>query len=94
MYTRASRSDERSKTSSCRSNFVGSPREVIEKILFQHEIFGHQRFMIQFSVGTLPHLQLMHSIELFGTQVAPAVRKALPDSVAAVAPNVTTGSDS
>jgi alkanesulfonate monooxygenase SsuD/methylene tetrahydromethanopterin reductase-like flavin-dependent oxidoreductase (luciferase family) len=76
------------------SNFVGSPQEVIEKILFQHEIFGHQRFMIQFSVGTLPHLQLMHSIELFGTEVAPAVRKALPDSVAAVAPNVTTGSDS
>jgi alkanesulfonate monooxygenase SsuD/methylene tetrahydromethanopterin reductase-like flavin-dependent oxidoreductase (luciferase family) len=24
---------------------VGSPQEVIEKILFQHEIFGHQRFL-------------------------------------------------
>ncbi len=56
------------------ANFVGSPAEVAEKILFQHEIFGHQRFLLQFSVGTLPHRSIMRSIELFGTQVAPAVR--------------------
>ena len=31
---------------------VGSPQEVIEKILFQHELFGHQRFLAQISVGT------------------------------------------
>jgi alkanesulfonate monooxygenase SsuD/methylene tetrahydromethanopterin reductase-like flavin-dependent oxidoreductase (luciferase family) len=59
------------------ATFVGSPTEVVEKILWQHEIFKHQRFLIQFSVGSLPHRQLMHSIELFGTKVAPAVRKAL-----------------
>ena len=59
------------------ANFVGSPEEVIEKILFQHEIFHHQRFLVQFSVGPMPHQDLMHSIELFGTKVAPAVRKAL-----------------
>ena len=76
------------------ASFVGSPQEVIEKILFQHQIFGHQRFMIQFSVGTLPHRQLMHSIELFGTEVAPAIRKALPASAAAVAPTAATGSTS
>jgi probable LLM family oxidoreductase len=58
------------------ANFVGSPDEVIEKILFQHEIFGHQRFMMQFSVGSMPHEKLLKSIELFGTKVAPAVRKA------------------
>jgi probable LLM family oxidoreductase len=57
------------------ANFVGSPQQVIEKILFQHEIFGHQRFMIQFSVGTLPHASIMRSIELYGTEVAPVVRK-------------------
>jgi alkanesulfonate monooxygenase SsuD/methylene tetrahydromethanopterin reductase-like flavin-dependent oxidoreductase (luciferase family) len=57
------------------ANFVGSPEQVIEKILFQHEIFGHQRFMVQFSVGTLPHASIMRSIELYGTEVAPAVRK-------------------
>jgi probable LLM family oxidoreductase len=59
------------------ANFVGSPDEVIEKILFQHQIFGHQRFLVQFSVGTMPHEKIMRSIELFGTVVAPAVRKAL-----------------
>jgi probable LLM family oxidoreductase len=57
------------------ANFVGSPQEVTEKILFQHEIFGHDRFLVQFSVGTLPHDALMRSIELFGTEVAPVVRR-------------------
>ncbi|HEY0528494.1 MAG TPA: LLM class flavin-dependent oxidoreductase, partial [Gemmatimonadaceae bacterium] len=57
---------------------VGTPDEVIEKILFQHRIFGHQRFLAQMSVGTMPHDKLMHSIELFGTKVAPAIRRELP----------------
>jgi probable LLM family oxidoreductase len=59
------------------ANFVGSPQQVVDKILFQHEIFGHDRFLIQFSVGSLPHASLMRSIELFGTEVAPAVRAEL-----------------
>jgi alkanesulfonate monooxygenase SsuD/methylene tetrahydromethanopterin reductase-like flavin-dependent oxidoreductase (luciferase family) len=59
------------------SNFVGSPQQVIEKILFQHEIFGHDRFLVQFCVGTLPHDAMLRSIELFGTEVAPAVRAEL-----------------
>jgi alkanesulfonate monooxygenase SsuD/methylene tetrahydromethanopterin reductase-like flavin-dependent oxidoreductase (luciferase family) len=57
------------------ANFVGNPEQVAEKILFQHEIFGHDRFLVQFSVGTLPHASLMRSIELFGTEVAPMVRE-------------------
>ena len=48
-----------------------------EKILFQHEALGHQRYLMQMSVGTMPHAQTMRSIELFGAKVAPAVRKAL-----------------
>jgi probable LLM family oxidoreductase len=56
---------------------VGNPEEVAEKILFEHEIFGHQRFLAQMSVGTLPHAKMMRSIELFGTKVAPAVRREL-----------------
>ena len=60
------------------ASFVGSPQALVEKILFQHELFGHERFLIQFSVGSVPHAQLLHSIELFGTEVAPAVRKAIP----------------
>jgi alkanesulfonate monooxygenase SsuD/methylene tetrahydromethanopterin reductase-like flavin-dependent oxidoreductase (luciferase family) len=56
---------------------VGSPQEVVEKVLFQHELFGHQRFMAQVSVGHLPHAKAMRAIELLGTQVAPAVRAEL-----------------
>jgi alkanesulfonate monooxygenase SsuD/methylene tetrahydromethanopterin reductase-like flavin-dependent oxidoreductase (luciferase family) len=56
---------------------VGSPQEVVEKILFQHEIFGHKRFLGQTSVGSLPHAQAMRSIELLGTEVVPALRTAL-----------------
>lgn len=59
------------------ANFVGSPEQIVEKILFQHQIFGHQRFLLQFSVGSLPHEKLMRSIELFGTKVAPVIRREL-----------------
>lgn len=59
------------------ANFVGSPQEIVEKILYQHEIFGHDRFTLQMTVGSLPHDKVLRSIELFGTKVAPAVRKAL-----------------
>ncbi|MEN9838638.1 MAG: hypothetical protein RL177_117 [Bacteroidota bacterium] len=59
------------------ANFVGSPQEVIDKILYQHEIFGHKRFLLQMGVGGVPHAAMMRSIELFGTVVAPAVRKAV-----------------
>lgn len=57
--------------------FIGDPQQVVDKILWEHELFGHQRFLIQFSVGTMPHDRMLKSIELFGTVVAPAVRKAL-----------------
>jgi probable LLM family oxidoreductase len=59
------------------ANFVGSPKQVIEKVLFQHEIFRHDRFLVQFTVGTMPHAQTMRSIELLGTEVAPVVRSEL-----------------
>lgn len=57
--------------------FVGSPQQVIDKILYEHELFDHQRMLLQFSVGPMQHADIMRSIELFGTVVAPAVRKAL-----------------
>ena len=59
------------------ANFVGSPQEVIEKILYQHEIFRHRRFLVQFGVGPVPHAAVLRSIELFGTEVAPVVRREL-----------------
>jgi probable LLM family oxidoreductase len=65
---------------------LGSPEEVAEKILRQHEIFGHQRFMMQVGVGPLPHARVMRAIELFGTVVAPLVRAGLATREAEPAP--------
>jgi probable LLM family oxidoreductase len=59
------------------ANFVGTPEQVVEKILFQHEIFGHDRFLVQFGIGGTPHEGVLRSIELLGREVAPAVRDAL-----------------
>jgi probable LLM family oxidoreductase len=59
--------------------FMGSPQQVIDKILMQHEWFRHDRFGLQLSVGTLPHDRVMKAIELFGTVVKPAVSKALAE---------------
>jgi probable LLM family oxidoreductase len=65
---------------------VGSPQEVIEKILFQHEIFDHDRFLGQVSVGTLAHDKVMRAIELFGTEVAPVVRQEVANRTSSLAP--------
>ncbi len=62
------------------ANVVGSPQQVIDKILFQHEIFGHDRFLLQMSVGSVPQKKLLRSIELFATKVAPVIRKELSDT--------------
>jgi alkanesulfonate monooxygenase SsuD/methylene tetrahydromethanopterin reductase-like flavin-dependent oxidoreductase (luciferase family) len=56
---------------------VGSPAQVAEKILWQHERFGHDRFLLQLTVGTMPHEQVMRAIELYGSEVAPIVGKHL-----------------
>jgi probable LLM family oxidoreductase len=69
---------------------VGSPQEVVEKILFQHEVFGHQRFLGQISVGTLPHDRVMRAIELLGTVVAPAVREEVARRTGSGDPAATT----
>jgi probable LLM family oxidoreductase len=64
---------------------VGSPAQVAEKILFQHEIFGHQRFLMQSSLGAAPHREVLRSIELLGTEVAPIVRAEVAKRTAASA---------
>lgn len=56
---------------------VGSVAEVVDKILYEHELFGHTRFLAQISIGAMPHQQVLRSIELLGTRVAPEVRKHL-----------------
>jgi alkanesulfonate monooxygenase SsuD/methylene tetrahydromethanopterin reductase-like flavin-dependent oxidoreductase (luciferase family) len=61
---------------------VGSVQQVVDKILYEHELFGNTRFLAQMSMGTMDHKKIMHSIELFGTQVAPQVRKSLASTSA------------
>jgi probable LLM family oxidoreductase len=53
---------------------VGDPEQVAEKLLFEHELFGHQRYMGQMSLGAVDHQDVLRSMELFGTEVAPVVR--------------------
>ena len=66
---------------------VGEPEQVAEKILMEHQLFDHQRYIAQMSVGAVAHVDVMRSIELFGTEVAPQVRSRLErrDPVAALA---------
>jgi probable LLM family oxidoreductase len=56
---------------------VGSPEQVAEKIVFEHELFGHDRYIAQMSVGAVAHRDVLSSMELFGTRVAPLVREEL-----------------
>ena len=55
--------------------FVGSPRELVDKILYEHELLGQQRFLAQLDVGGLPYPQVARAIELLATQVAPLLRR-------------------
>lgn len=54
---------------------LGDVETVSRKILRFRDILGIQRFMLHISVGTLPHEQVLRSIELLGTKVAPLVRE-------------------
>ena len=65
---------------------VGSPQQVVEKILAEHELFGHDRFLAQVSIGSLPHARAMRAIELFGSEVAPVVWAALAERPTAESP--------
>ncbi|MFC4559765.1 LLM class flavin-dependent oxidoreductase [Virgibacillus kekensis] len=54
---------------------VGSPQQIIEKILYQHELFGHQRYIGQMDFGGVPFDKLMKNIELIGNEILPAIKK-------------------
>jgi probable LLM family oxidoreductase len=65
------------------STYTGTPEEVAAKILWQHELFGHDRFLLQITVGSLPHEQTLRAIELLGREVAPRVREEVSRRAAA-----------
>lgn len=54
---------------------IGSPQEIIEKILYQHEMFGHQRYIAQIDFGGVPFDRLEKNIELIATEILPAIKK-------------------
>ena len=54
--------------------YVGSPQQIIDKLMHERELFRHQRFMAQIDIGGLPFARVARVIELFATKVAPAVR--------------------
>jgi probable LLM family oxidoreductase len=60
--------------------FVGAPETVARKIAKAVQDLGIQRFDLKYSNGAMPHPQLLHSIELFGTQVIPRVRELLAEA--------------
>ena len=56
---------------------IGSPEQIVEKILYQHELFNHQRYIAQLDFGGIPHDRIMKNIEVLGTKIMPEVRKHL-----------------
>jgi probable LLM family oxidoreductase len=54
--------------------FVGSPQQIVDKIGYERELFGHQRFMGQSDIGALPYAKLADMIELLASEVMPQVR--------------------
>lgn len=61
---------------------LGDPAEVATKIVRMGRTLGIERFMLHVSVGTLPHEQVLHAIELLGTEVAPLVQAELAHDAA------------
>jgi alkanesulfonate monooxygenase SsuD/methylene tetrahydromethanopterin reductase-like flavin-dependent oxidoreductase (luciferase family) len=57
--------------------FVGDPGEVADRIVTFQRALGHSRQILQMDLGHLPHRELLASIELLGTEVAPRVRAEL-----------------
>ena len=77
MASRISRADFERMTNPETALFVGSSQQIVEKILAQHELFRHQRFMAQLDIGGMPFSKVVDNMERLATEVAPAVRKAL-----------------
>jgi alkanesulfonate monooxygenase SsuD/methylene tetrahydromethanopterin reductase-like flavin-dependent oxidoreductase (luciferase family) len=54
--------------------FVGSPQEIVDKLMMEHELFGIERCLLQIDVGGLPYANVARAIELLATEVLPKVR--------------------
>ena len=70
-----SRADFERASSKETALFVGSSQQIIEKIMRQYELFGHQRFIAQIDIGGMPFKKVAENIERLATEVAPVIRK-------------------
>lgn len=61
--------------------FIGDPESMAEKIVAHHRLFRNDRFLLQMAIGPMQHRDILRGIELFGTKVAPLVRKELTEAV-------------
>ena len=64
---------------------VGSPQEVIDKILLYNQLYGMDRALIQIGFGGMPQKDVLDAIELLGTEVAPVVQRELSGRTTAAA---------
>ncbi len=62
------------------SLMVGSVEKVVDKLVYEYELFGFTRFFAQASLGFVPHEMTMKSIELFATQVIPEFRRRIGEA--------------
>lgn len=75
MNTNISRADFERMASPETALFVGSPQQIIEKILYQHELYGHERFIAQVDIGGQSYNNIAKVVEMLAIEVAPVVRR-------------------
>ncbi|MEN5074631.1 LLM class flavin-dependent oxidoreductase [Isoptericola cucumis] len=54
---------------------VGSPQEVVDKLLAYHELYGLDRAIVHMGFGGMAQKDHLEAIERLGTEVAPVVRR-------------------
>jgi probable LLM family oxidoreductase len=64
---------------------VGSPQEVIDKMMAFHLTYGLDRVMLQMGFGGVSHADHLAAIERLGTEVAPVVRREVASLAGAAA---------
>lgn len=57
------------------SLMVGSVEKVVDKLVYEYQLFGFTRFFAQASLGFVPHELTLKSIELFATEVIPEFKR-------------------
>ncbi|MFD3811519.1 LLM class flavin-dependent oxidoreductase [Rhodococcus sp. NPDC058639] len=65
------------------SALIGSPQQVIDKVLRYHERLGHEVMHVTADRGGLTSAEQRASLELFQSEVAPALRAAIPGRLVA-----------